>query len=154
MAPKDAPPASGTDGMARAMMSLKKGFPEEAPPRMGQNYKGILGDDFAHLPLLKRLNWLHVPLLFSTPLIAMYGLYTTEKFIWQTWVFAVVYYFATGLGITAGAWRVCYRGSRRGVRIWPSRAREARRRSYSSKNGIIGCARAILCDIALTLPSL
>jgi stearoyl-CoA desaturase (delta-9 desaturase) len=52
-------------------------------------------------PLLQRLNWLHVPLLTITPLLALYGLLTTPA-VAATYAFAVVYYFWSGLGITAG----------------------------------------------------
>lgn len=54
---------------------------------------------------MKRLNWLHVPLLFTTPLIALYGMATTP-WMWQTVLWSVVYYFCTGLGITAGYHRL------------------------------------------------
>lgn len=67
---------------------------------------GPLGDNFANKPLLKRLNWLHVPLLVSTPLIALYGLWACERFYWQTLLFAALYYNFTGLGITAGYHRL------------------------------------------------
>ncbi len=52
-------------------------------------------------PLLQRLHWIHVPLLTLTPLLALYGLWTSP-FVLKTWAFAVLYYFITGLGITAG----------------------------------------------------
>jgi len=62
---------------------------------------GPLGDNFKNKPLLARLNWLHVPLLASTPILAIYGLLTATH-DWRTWAFAVLYYFFSGLGITAG----------------------------------------------------
>lgn len=65
----------------------------------------FLGDNYADQPLWRRLNWLHVILLTVTPLLAVFGILTatwnTKTFVW-----AVVYYFATGLGITAGYHRL------------------------------------------------
>lgn len=76
---------------------------EEPGPYVGQRYVGLLGGNLAGKPLLSRLDWLHVPLLVSTPLIALYGI-ATVPLRWETAAFAVAYYFFTGLGITAGAW--------------------------------------------------
>jgi len=53
----------------------------------------------------KELNWLNVSLLTFTPGIAIYGAFTT-KLVWQTAVWSVVFYFITGLGITAGYHRL------------------------------------------------
>jgi hypothetical protein len=75
---------------------------EEPGPYVGQRYVGLLGGNLAGKPLLSRLDWLHVPLLVSTPLIALYG-FATVPLRWETAAFAVAYYFFTGLGITAGA---------------------------------------------------
>jgi stearoyl-CoA desaturase (Delta-9 desaturase) len=72
-------------------------------PAVGEAYTGLLGDNFKDKPLLQRLNWLHVPLLLLTPVIALYGI-LSYPFVWQTWVFAVAYYVFTGLGITAGSY--------------------------------------------------
>ena len=44
---------------------------------------------------------MHVILLTSTPIIALFGL-LTWTFNWRTFSFAVFYYFVSGLGITAG----------------------------------------------------
>lgn len=49
----------------------------------------------------KYVDWKHVIGLGLTPLIALYGLLTTE-IQKKTAIWAVIYYFATGLGITAG----------------------------------------------------
>ena len=78
-------------------------------PTVGEQYAGLLGGHHAAKPLLARLNWLHVPLLTLTPLIALYGILFVP-FNWKTYAFAVLYYFATGLGITAGerAWRASF----------------------------------------------
>ncbi|KAF9317383.1 hypothetical protein BG003_000840 [Podila horticola] len=51
------------------------------------------------------LDWKHVIGLGVTPLLAFYGLLTTEIQT-KTLIWAIVYYFATGLGITAGYHRL------------------------------------------------
>ncbi|KAI9274165.1 stearoyl-CoA desaturase [Sporodiniella umbellata] len=62
----------------------------------------------------KFVNWPQSILLISTPLIALYGIFTTEL-TRKTMIWAIVYYFITGLGITAGYHRMwahrAYRGS-------------------------------------------
>ena len=78
---------------------------DEDVPYCGMLYNGsILGDALKDRPLLARLDWIHVPLLTVTPLLALYGI-ATVPLRWQTAVWSVVYYFLTGLGITAGACR-------------------------------------------------
>lgn len=47
--------------------------PRYSVPFPGQNATGLLGDAFKDQPLYKRLNWLHVPLLTITPLLAIVG---------------------------------------------------------------------------------
>lgn len=61
----------------------------------------FLGDVFPDKPILERLNWLHVPLLTITPLLAIFGM-CTSSWDWRTVAFSVLYYFWSGLGITAG----------------------------------------------------
>ncbi|KAG0375716.1 MAG: delta-9 desaturase [Linnemannia gamsii] len=53
----------------------------------------------------KNLDWKHVIGLGLTPLLAFYGLLTTEIQT-KTLIWSIVYYFATGLGITAGYHRL------------------------------------------------
>ncbi|KAG0283264.1 hypothetical protein BGZ96_012365 [Linnemannia gamsii] len=53
----------------------------------------------------KNLDWKHVLALGLTPLIALYGLFTTEIQT-KTLIWSIIYYFATGLGITAGYHRL------------------------------------------------
>ncbi|KAF9327611.1 hypothetical protein BGZ91_001393 [Linnemannia elongata] len=53
----------------------------------------------------KSLDWKHVLGLGLTPLIAIYGLLTTEIQT-KTLIWSIIYYFATGLGITAGYHRL------------------------------------------------
>src|ERR1051325_11450079 len=52
----------------------------------------------------RHINWLHTPLLTGIPILAVYGLYTTPIKMY-TVIWAVVYYFITGLGITAGKYQ-------------------------------------------------
>jgi stearoyl-CoA desaturase (Delta-9 desaturase) len=49
----------------------------------------------------KHINWLHTPLLIMIPVLGFYGLFTTPITMY-TAIWAVIYYFVTGLGITAG----------------------------------------------------
>lgn len=56
-------------------------------------------------PLWKRLNWLHVPIFAFTHIAALVGVLTVE-WNWKTVAFAVLYYYLTGLGITAGYHRL------------------------------------------------
>jgi stearoyl-CoA desaturase (Delta-9 desaturase) len=49
----------------------------------------------------KHLNWLHVYILIGVPILGLYGAFTTPVQT-KTAVWAVIYYFMTGLGITAG----------------------------------------------------
>jgi len=74
-------------------------------PFVGQHYSGLLGDNFKDKPFYQRLNWLHVTLLVGTPALALYGI-SQWTFQWRTLVWAVVWYFMTGLGITAGYHRL------------------------------------------------
>jgi len=53
----------------------------------------------------KELNYLSLSILTITPAISLYGSLTT-KLRWETTVFAVIYYFVTGWGITAGYHRL------------------------------------------------
>lgn len=62
----------------------------------------------------KCVNWTQSILLISTPLIALYGMLTTEL-TRKTMIWMIAYYFITGLGITAGYHRLwahrAYRGT-------------------------------------------
>jgi len=66
----------------------------------------LRSDGVSHLPILQRLNWMNCAVLIGTPLVAFYGLWTTTSFVWQTWLWAFIYYFWTALGITAGYHRL------------------------------------------------
>jgi stearoyl-CoA desaturase (delta-9 desaturase) len=49
----------------------------------------------------KHINWLNVTLIIGVPLYGMIMAYWTPLY-WKTAVWAFMYYFMTGLGITAG----------------------------------------------------
>eukprot|EP00741_Cyanophora_paradoxa_P011027 tig00020553_g10659.t1 len=51
--------------------------------------------------MYQQLNWLHVPLLTLTPILGLYGILTCP-FNVKTYLWAFIYYYITGLGITAG----------------------------------------------------
>jgi stearoyl-CoA desaturase (delta-9 desaturase) len=53
----------------------------------------------------KQVNWPQATLLCLEPFIAIYGIFTTS-FVWQTTLFTFLWYFLTGLGITAGYHRL------------------------------------------------
>lgn len=50
---------------------------------------------------LKDVDWLHASILIPTPLIALYGVFNVPMFAY-TMIWAVLYYYVTGFGITAG----------------------------------------------------
>lgn len=60
------------------------------------------------------INWIHSIMLFGIPLISLIGVFTTPLQL-NTFIFAVIMYFWTGLGITAGYHR-----------LWSHRAYSAR----------------------------
>ncbi|KIJ23042.1 hypothetical protein M422DRAFT_276460 [Sphaerobolus stellatus SS14] len=51
------------------------------------------------------LNWLNVTILSITPILTIWGLFTVSV-QYKTFFFAILYYFFTGLGITAGYHRL------------------------------------------------
>jgi len=53
----------------------------------------------------KEINWLNFTILIVTPILGVIGMYYTSLQL-KTFVFAVVYYYITGLGITAGYHRL------------------------------------------------
>ncbi|KAI7902253.1 delta-9 desaturase [Cokeromyces recurvatus] len=93
----------------------------------------------------KHVNWVHATLLLGTPLIGLYGIFTTEL-TKKTMIWAIIYYFITGLGITAGyhrlwshrayrgrsllRWLLCFAGSGavEGSIYWWSRGHRAHHR--------------------------
>lgn len=55
--------------------------------------------------ILKEIQWISFSVIFGAPIIGFVGAYYT-KLRWETLVWSVVYYFMTGLGITAGYHRL------------------------------------------------
>ncbi|PWN53880.1 putative stearoyl-CoA desaturase [Violaceomyces palustris] len=55
--------------------------------------------------ILSEIQWVSFIILTTTPLLAVYGIFTTS-FSLKTFIWATVYYFFTGLGITAGYHRL------------------------------------------------
>jgi len=66
-----------------------------------EDFRGLTGEGFKDLPWYRRMHPIHVPLLTVTPVLAVVGLLTAD-FVWQTYAFALFYFFFTGFGITAG----------------------------------------------------
>jgi stearoyl-CoA desaturase (delta-9 desaturase) len=71
----------------------------------------VRDDHLSERSFWARLNKLNCIIVFGTPLLALYGVCTIHKFVWQTWLSAVIYYIWTGLGITAGYHRLWSHGS-------------------------------------------
>jgi len=55
--------------------------------------------------LLQNIQWISFLAITVTPTVAIYGMFTTN-FNWKTALWSVIYYFITGLGITAGYHRL------------------------------------------------
>lgn len=55
--------------------------------------------------LHKNINWVSAIVLTTVPILSFYGALTT-RLSWQTALWSIVYYFFTGLGITAGYHRL------------------------------------------------
>ena len=56
-------------------------------------------------PLHQQIHWTNCVIVFGIPLLAIYGLFTTQ-FQSNTITFAIIYYFITGMGVTAGYHRL------------------------------------------------
>ncbi|KAI8379746.1 stearoyl-CoA desaturase [Radiomyces spectabilis] len=84
------------------------------PPLPKQHMPSLFDEPTTWQNWHKHVNWPQSILLLSTPLIALYGLFTTQLQT-KTLIWAVIYYFITGLGITAGYHRMwahrAYRGT-------------------------------------------
>ncbi|KAI7855985.1 delta-9 desaturase [Circinella umbellata] len=62
----------------------------------------------------KHVNWIQSILLLGAPLVALYGIFTTELQT-KTLIWTIAYYFITGLGITAGYHRLWSHSAYRAV---------------------------------------
>lgn len=67
--------------------------------------------------LLENIQWVSFLALTVTPSLAIYGLLTTD---WntKTVVWSILYYFMTGLGITAGEFTLLLRHRKSGAKRW------------------------------------
>ncbi|CAO1613552.1 unnamed protein product [Jaminaea pallidilutea] len=68
---------------------------EREPPLPPVEWKNILSE----------IQWVSFIVLTSTPILALFGMFTTPL-QWKTFAWSVVYYYFTGLGITAGYHRL------------------------------------------------
>lgn len=55
--------------------------------------------------ILSEIQWVSFIILTTTPLLGIYGMFTTPL-LWKTLAWSIAYYFVTGLGITAGYHRL------------------------------------------------
>lgn len=94
-------------------MASTSAVPETAPVDGTKDYKPLRSSKqdlrkphITEFPITrsnwyKHVNWLNTFFIIGVPLMGMIGAYFTPLY-WQTAVFAYIYYFNTGLGITAG----------------------------------------------------
>jgi len=68
----------------------------------------LRSDHLTGLKWYQRINYLNSVIVFGVPIIALYGILKNGifSFPFQTWIFALIYYIFTGLGITAGYHRL------------------------------------------------
>lgn len=95
-----------TLGMAAKLndKSFTEAFPQTKPPPAQETLTGF---DFFESNY--NINWRHVPVILIVPFIALAGALTTPL-TRKTAIWAVIAYFLTGLGITAGHHRLwCHR---------------------------------------------
>ena len=107
------PPASASDKVSVKSPAVLKDVnakhpylpptdPKRYVPKAGEAYEGLLGPHYKDQPLLSRLHYLHVGILFGVPALGLWGA-ATIPWRWPTIVWALFYYYCTGLGITMGA---------------------------------------------------
>jgi len=77
----------------------------EAPSYQPDEKLHVADQDWCLSNCLKKINWVHATVLTLPPLITIWGLLFVQL-QWLTLVWSVMYYFATGLGITAGYHRL------------------------------------------------
>lgn len=74
---------------------------ERKPPMPKQKLPPLFDEETTLRNWYKHVNWFHCVLLLGTPLIGLYGALTTELQT-KTLIWSIIYYYITGLGITAG----------------------------------------------------
>ena len=63
----------------------------------------LRADHLQNRSFFQRINWLNCIIVFGIPALAFYGLFMYfNTYSWRVWLWAVIYYFWTGFGITAG----------------------------------------------------
>lgn len=75
------------------------------PPAPRTSLPPLLDEPVTKDNWYKVINWVHLILLTSTPIASLYGMATT-KLETPTLIWSIIWYFATGLGITAGYHRL------------------------------------------------
>lgn len=69
---------------------------------MTRNDFSVLSEPWTVTNFYKKLDWVHMLGLVFMPIYGFWAAYTFVPLVTKTAVFAVAYYFFTGLGITAG----------------------------------------------------
>lgn len=87
------------------------------PPLPKTNMPPLFDQPVTSKNWTKFVNWPQAILLTVTPLIALYGILTTEL-TQKTLIWTIVYYFITGLGITAGYHRMWSHRAYRGTTLY------------------------------------
>ncbi|KAI8090662.1 delta-9 desaturase [Thamnidium elegans] len=87
------------------------------PPLPKTNMPPLFDQPVTSKNWTKFVNWPQAILLLATPLIALYGILTTEL-SQKTLIWTIVYYFITGLGITAGYHRMWSHRAYRGTTLY------------------------------------
>jgi len=75
---------------------------EKIPEITTKNDFSVLNEPWKLTNFYKKLDWVHVLGLVFMPIYGFYMAFTSVPLQQKTAIFAVVYYFFTGLGITAG----------------------------------------------------
>jgi len=75
------------------------------PPAPRKKMPPLFDEPITAANWFKYVNWIHTILLISTPIAAIYGVATT-KLHTPTLIWTIIWYFATGMGITAGYHRL------------------------------------------------
>ncbi|PRP83512.1 stearic acid desaturase [Planoprotostelium fungivorum] len=85
--------------------SLRAQSNQSAPVYRGPERLHVADQEWTLGNCLAKINWLHAPILVLPPLATIYALYTVPLLL-KTLVWSIIYYFITGLGITAGYHRL------------------------------------------------
>lgn len=75
---------------------------KKIPKIVTKNDFSVLSEPWTVTNFYKKLDWVHMLGLVFMPIYGFWAAYTFVPLVTKTAVFAVAYYFFTGLGITAG----------------------------------------------------